>query len=107
MKEKLIEDIESLKQAAKFMRITNDITPTGLNALHMGLDALIEVVKNISSKQVVTRSLSHIAIVKWITANGFEIENSREYTYRKNENIYHIDQLIKLAEAELLCDNDA
>lgn len=65
MKEKLIEDIEGLKQAAKFMRITNDITPTGLNALNSGLDALIEVVKNISSNPVLadSKNYDHIRVV--------------------------------------------
>mgnify|MGYP003476055159 CR=1 FL=1 len=52
MKEELIEEIEGLKQAAKLMLITNDITHTGLNALNAGLDALIDEVKNLSSNNV-------------------------------------------------------
>lgn len=53
----LIENIESLKQATKFMRITNDITPIGFNAINLGLDALIEVVKNTYSNNQVDDSL--------------------------------------------------
>ena len=57
MKEHIIEEIEGLKQAVKLMRITNDITPSGLNALNAGLDVLIGVVKNVSSNSCVVKSV--------------------------------------------------
>ncbi len=46
MKDKLIEDIQSIKQALHTMRLTNDITVVGKKSMEMGLDVLIETVKN-------------------------------------------------------------
>lgn len=45
-KEQLVEDIESMKQAAKTMLYTNDITQDAYKALVLAYDAWIERIKN-------------------------------------------------------------
>ena len=58
------------------------------------------VANNYFSNPFVMRSLSHNEMCDWLDANGYVIENSREYIYRKGNKTFHIDELIKLANEE-------
>ena len=72
----IIEEIESLKQALHTMRLTNDITPDGKKALELGLDVLIERVKNNLVQSDVSGRSELLSAFSWVSSIGEQFFDS-------------------------------